>query len=262
MLRVYWLLVDSRCSLLTRMGRKRERERDREAEGGQPPQDEPKQASSNQSSITAQAMFHLPTPRPQAVVQSAAVSLQFHLPSPRPPLPVADATPAEPLSQQQRRDTPSPAPAAVTRTPTQQPQSVISLSSGKKKRKHRKRKATAPPPQPVDQSLPLPAVPIGQYHVFVGGLPYAATKQQVTQYFQRDGCYVWDVRLAQYGADSDWAGEGRGFCHVELENELQVARTLLRHGELWSDGESRLTVQLAKPKYDRQHTVDEQKQAQ
>ena len=104
----------------------------------------------------------------------------------------------------------------------------------------------------MDQSLPLPAVARGHFHVFVGGLPYVATVEQIRQYFQRDGCYVWDVRMAQYGTDSEWPGEGRGFCHVELENEQQVARSLLRHGQLWSDGQSILTVQLAKPKWDRQ----------
>ena len=90
--------------------------------------------------------------------------------------------------------------------------------------------------------------------MFVGGLPYSATREQVKDFFQRDGCYVWEVRLAQYATDSDWAGESRGFCHVELENEQQVARTLLRHGEVWSDGQTALTVQLAKPKADKQPT--------
>ena len=103
-------------------------------------------------------------------------------------------------------------------------------------------------------------MPTGHYHVFVGGLPYVASKEEVKAFFQRDGCYVWEVRLAQYGSGSEWAGESRGFCHVELENEVQVARTLLRNGELWSDGESKLTVQLAKPKHDRQQTINAPKQ--
>ena len=80
-------------------------------------------------------------------------------------------------------------------------------------------------------------MPAGQYHVFVGGLPYDATAEQVRAYFQRDGCYVWAVRLAAYGPDSDYAGEGRGFAHVELETEQQVARALLRHGDRWEEVE-------------------------
>ena len=94
-------------------------------------------------------------------------------------------------------------------------------------------------------------MPAGHFHVFVGGLPYVATKDEVRAFFQRDGCYVWEVRLAQYASESQYAGESRGFCHVEMENEQQVARTLLRNGEVWSDGESKLTVQLAKPKNDK-----------
>ena len=55
-------------------------------------------------------------------------------------------------------------------------------------------------------------------------------------------------------------GTGRGRKEASVTwswRTQQVARSLLRHGQLWSDGHSELTVQLAKPKWDRQHhTVD------
>jgi len=250
------------------MGRKREREATAADSDEQP---SAAKQTTPQQSVPPQTAFHLPTPRPPAaqstaipqqfhlpsprpVVQSAPAQPQFHLPSPRPPPPTADATPVQPSQPVPQPQ--SVKPAAVAASAKKQQAAAPPAQAGKKKRKHRRRKATGPPPQPIDRSLPLPAVPSGHFHVFVGGLPYTATKEQVRQHFQRDGCYVWEVRLAQYGSDSGWAGESRGFCHVELENEQQVARTLLRHGDTWSDGETKLTVQLAKPKSDKQQTAN------
>jgi RNA recognition motif-containing protein len=41
-------------------------------------------------------------------------------------------------------------------------------------------------------------VPKGCFTVFVGGLPYNTTKQAITNYFNRNGCHVWNVKIAAY----------------------------------------------------------------
>ena len=173
------------------------------------------------------------------------------------------------------------------------------LQSGEKTKKKRRKKhrrdvaststSTSAPPSaalpstetPSVSSSALPAVPKDCFTLFVGGLPYDVTKEQLTIFFQRDGCWVWGVKIASV-KEGKFATQQRGsaratalhttqhpvhlahlippshpwllctrpcrFAHVEMENEEQVARTLLRSGELWLDGEHRITLDLAKPK--------------
>jgi hypothetical protein len=206
-------------------------------------------------------------------------------------------------SQQRRRDKADPQPQQPTESAAVSPQPVASSPPAdvEQKKKKRRRKtgrrdtapdtATAASTASTPPSLPLPPVPAGCFKAFVGGLPYSVSEAELTAFFQRDGCFVWSVRIAQYREGHQFEKQQRGsviltarnvlqlltpaassatnssilavkltplllslsvcccsFAHVEFENESQVARSLQRNGELWSDGEHRITVQIAKPK--------------
>ena len=67
----------------------------------------------------------------------------------------------------------------------------------------------ATPSSPLPPAVPLPEVPPGSFTVFVGGLPYDVSKEQLTAFFQRDGCHVWGVRISNI-KEGRYAQQQRG----------------------------------------------------
>ena len=252
--------------------------------------------SSSVSPLGQSAQHSYPPSEPCAVGEDCLVLLTPHLIS----LSAVShiCSPARNMGKKRLREEEKETTVAETLAVQQKEKQAVQEGDEKKKKKRRKKgrrdavssssaASSAPAPAkaaaPPKPSKPLPAVPKGSFTVFVGGLPYDVSKEQLTAFFQRDGCRVWGVRIANV-KDGQYAQQQRGstsspsplhctpyrrcfsqspphlrviafpsvaclsFAHVEFEDEEQVARTLLRHGELWTDGEHAITVQLAKPK--------------
>jgi len=96
-------------------------------------------------------------------------------------------------------------------------------------------------PAPIQRSDEHPNVPDGCFRIFIGGLPYTTTKEEVRDFLSVCG-NIWDVRLATYPQN----GEGRGFGHVEFEKESDVERAL-KLNQTWFR-KKKITIRLATEK--------------
>ena len=127
-----------------------------------------------------------------------------------------------PRSQHGKRNNTAPQPQQPTASAASSQQLVAPPQSDVDKKKKRRRKrarrdaasdtdaAAASPAAPSPSSAPLPHVPVGCFKAFVGGLPYDVSEAELTAFFQRDGCFVWSVRIAQYREGHQFESQQRG----------------------------------------------------
>ena len=84
--------------------------------------------------------------------------------------------------------------------------------------------------------------------IYVGGLPYSATDQDLEQMFSPSG----QVNSATVVSDR-YSGESKGFGFVEMENEDDAKAAINSLNGTQMNGRS-LTVNEAKPREDRPRT--------
>ncbi len=84
--------------------------------------------------------------------------------------------------------------------------------------------------------------------IYVGGLPYSATDQDLEQMFSPSG----QVNSATVVSDR-YSGESKGFGFVEMENEADATAAINSLNGTQMNGRS-LTVNEAKPREDRART--------
>ena len=81
--------------------------------------------------------------------------------------------------------------------------------------------------------------------IYVGGLPYSATDQDLEEMFARSGTVI----SAQVVSDR-YSGQSKGFGFVEMENEAEADAAINSLNGTMMNGRS-LTVNEAKPREER-----------
>lgn len=84
--------------------------------------------------------------------------------------------------------------------------------------------------------------------LFVGGLNYSTSEDELRDFFESEGFSTTDVRVMLHGEDGGkLAGKSRGFGFVTLDSDREVVEAIERlHG--MKLGGRRLTVNKAAPK--------------
>ncbi len=94
----------------------------------------------------------------------------------------------------------------------------------------------------ISSSSSIPcSVPPGCYKIFVGNLPYSVRSIDLRSLFTCCG-NIWDIRISTYPGTN----KCRGFCHIEFENEQQVANALKLDGILFSRADEKAIEQEKK----------------
>ena len=95
-----------------------------------------------------------------------------------------------------------------------------------RKRVNKRKKAEEDLKKPEVKVERGPAQPGDGLTVFVGGIPFAATKEMVTEFF--NGCgEVVDVRIPKADAD----GYAKGYCHVSFSDASGATAACAKDGE-------------------------------